>query len=139
MPARIRPLVPAGVLRHTSDVMRSMGPEISRVGEAAVVALAGSFDSTSLPAVATQVDRLLDAGTSRLVFDFRKVVFVNSSSLGYVLRAQRRAETAGGGLVLVLAEGFLRSVIATLGLDRRVAVVSTVEEAVARLATPRTA
>lgn len=113
-----------------------MDPKFRRIADVVVLELDGPFDSTSLPAVAREVDRLLDAGSARFVFDFRRVGFVNSTSLGYVLRAQRRAESAGGGLVLVLAEGFLRNVITTLGLDRRIAIVATVDEGVLRLGPP---
>jgi len=98
-----------------------------------VVGLAGEFDAANVARAAEEIDRHLAAGRCRLLLDVHLLTFLDSSGLTFLLRARRRALDAGGDVVLARPSSWVRNVLATLGLDRQLHVVSSVDEAVRHL------
>jgi anti-sigma B factor antagonist len=104
--------------------------DVVRDGEVTVVALTGEFDAFNLAPTAKEIDAVIDGGDVRVVLDLKKLSFVNSSALGYVIKARKRAQAAGGDLVLAQPSNFFRKTLVTLGLDRVFCVYETVEDGV---------
>lgn len=74
------------------------------------IELAGRFDAHELPAFRAAVDPLVrDGGTVNL--DLGNVVFVDSSALAELVRAQKSAHACGGTLVLTALSDPVRVIL----------------------------
>jgi anti-sigma B factor antagonist len=104
--------------------------DITEQGGVTVVAFAGEFDAFNLADVAKQIDALIDDGRVRVVFDLRRLSFINSSALGYIIKARKKAQAGGGDVVLAQPSNFFRKTLVTLGLDKLFCVYETVDDGV---------
>src|SRR3970040_498857 len=71
----------------------------------------------------------LDAGETRLVLDLGGLTYVDSSGLGEMLKALKRAREAGGDLRLCGLYGYVLRIFEMTGLDKVLAVYATRQEA----------
>ncbi|MBI3031660.1 MAG: STAS domain-containing protein [Candidatus Rokubacteria bacterium] len=71
----------------------------------------------------------LDAGEIRLVLDLGGLTYVDSSGLGEMLRALKRAREGGGDLRLCGLFGYALRIFEMTGLDKVLAVYATRQEA----------
>lgn len=67
----------------------------------AVVELQGEMDTYTTPRVRETMLRLLNDGCRHLIVDLRQASYLDSSALGALLGAHRRARERGGGVHLV--------------------------------------
>ena len=100
-------------------------------GEVTLVSISGELDAFNLPSLEQTVDRMMDDGARRLVFNLGQVQFISSPALAYLVKTLRRTEREGGDLVLSQPSQFLRSTIRVLGLDEMFWVFSSDREALA--------
>ncbi len=107
-----------------------MNLDIQHHGDVAVAAFDGEFDAFNLAPTAKQIDALIDGGDVRLVFNLRRLTFINSSALGYLIKARKRAQAAGGDVVLVQPSNFVRKILVTLGLDKLFCSYETEEQGI---------
>jgi anti-sigma B factor antagonist len=100
-----------------------------------VVSLTGEHDLTTAAAVRECVDQALSQGAG-VIFDLSGAGFIDSSIIGVVLDARRRADEAGVGFATALEDGApaVRRVLDVTGLDTNLPVLGKVEEAVERAA-----
>jgi anti-sigma B factor antagonist len=70
----------------------------------AVLTISGEHDLSTAPNLRRRIDNLLDEGTPTVV-DLSPATFIDSSILGVILDARRRAEAAGIGFAVVHAGG----------------------------------
>lgn len=99
----------------------------------AIVELTGEHDGLQAHRIEQELVRLHDAGLP-IVVDLLGASFVDSSTLSTLLAAQRHAEEASLGFVLVLdGAGSLQvhRIFSTTGLESAFAVAPTREEAIA--------
>ena len=101
-----------------------------------VVTVTGEIDIAS---VAELRKRLLElaAGGRPLVIDLDQASFINSVGLGVLVGVARRAEAYGGSLHVVCARPQVRELFRLTGMDGRVPVARTLNEAVQALAAAR--
>jgi len=92
--------------------------EHTRMGDVTVLEFTGEFDAFNLGPVSKAVDDMLDHGEAKLVFQLKKLTFLNSSALGYLIKARKKAKEAGGDAVLAEPSKFVRKLLATVGLDK---------------------
>jgi anti-sigma B factor antagonist len=90
------------------------------------MSLAGRFDAHEVPGFASAVQALLEESGCKVRVDLSSVVFVDSSALAELLRAQRAAAVTGGDLVLVNPSDPVRVILELTALDQ----VFTTESAV---------
>src|SRR5919198_5859333 len=91
---------------------------VERVGEAAVVTAHGDLDAFTAPALA---DAFADAAVDshdRVVIDLSRVVFMDSTALGLVVKAVNEIGDRGGDARLVLPEESARRIFEITTLDR---------------------
>jgi anti-sigma B factor antagonist len=89
--------IPAGVRTGELAVERNdAGP--------AVVTISGEHDLSTAPNLRRRLDNLLDEGTATVV-DLSPATFIDSSILGVLLDARRRAAEANIGFAVVHANG----------------------------------
>jgi anti-sigma B factor antagonist len=117
---RIRPRVDAG-----------LAIDVEQSGEFVLVRVRGAMDYWTVQPLREELDDALGNGPARLVLDLGGVPFVESTGLGLLLSAQRRAESSGGWVRLANPRAQLRRVLGTTNLDRRLPVYASLEAAIA--------
>jgi anti-sigma B factor antagonist len=98
---------------------------------AAVVALVGEHDAYSSQRLENELAMLLDEGR-QIVVDLRDTGFVDSTTLGVLLAARKRAEQSSLGFTLVVRDGDYtqaRHILDLTGLGRSFAIYGKLDEA----------
>ena len=97
----------------------------------AVVSASGEVDVASAPALRTRLDELLEAGAARMVIDLEDVDFIDSTGLGVLVGALRRARAANGDVRPVCTNPRILKVFEATGLHEVFAIGATFDETVA--------
>jgi anti-sigma B factor antagonist len=96
-----------------------------------VVAASGEIDVAAAPALRDRVTELISSGSTHLVIDLEDVDFIDSTGLGVLVGAVRRARTEGGDLRLVCTDSRLLRVFDVTGLGEVFSIEASVEDATA--------
>lgn len=91
--------------------------------------LLGNFEPTDVVRFEALVEQAVAEGHTRIVVDAAHVKLVCSAALSAFLRGQERLVEAGGDLVMAGMPHFAAELFQTLGLDRRIQCVETLQEA----------
>jgi anti-sigma B factor antagonist len=92
--------------------------------------VSGEVDIATASVMQDQIKEARDAGgASNLVLDLAEVQFMDSSGLRVIVQLHQQLAAEHGALVLVGARGDVQNVLALTGLDRHLAIASTLEEA----------
>jgi anti-sigma B factor antagonist len=96
----------------------------------AVVTISGEHDLSTAPSLRRRLDNLLDEGTATVV-DLSPATFIDSSILGVILDARRRAADADLGFAVLHANGAdaVDRVLEVTGLRTELPVYARREEA----------
>lgn len=106
--------------------------EVSAAGSTTLVSVVGELDAIAAPQLDAALAPLLDGdGSAGLVLDLSGVTFLDSSGLGVCIKAVKGVRANGGEVALVVTTPRVRKVLEITGIDKAVAVASTVEAAVA--------
>jgi anti-sigma B factor antagonist len=95
-----------------------------------VFELSGSLDIATSPTVRASLLEASGRGDHRLIVDLTLVEFLDSTGLGALIGAQRRANEVGGELRLVVKEGQIVRLLRITGLLKIFAVYPTLDDAV---------
>ena len=90
---------------------------LDKAAHAALAEVTGAVDTATLDDFQAAIDDARKAGSTRIVVDFSKVQFVNSTGLGLLVKVSDSLKEAGGGLALIRVPAKVRLVIEMLGLD----------------------
>ena len=101
----------------------------ARTSAVSLVTLPAEVDMASIPAVRDELLSSVNRGGVHLIVDARDTTFIDSSGINALVRVRERTERLGGSIHLVAASRPVRRVLAITQLDRVIAVVSSVEEA----------
>jgi anti-anti-sigma factor len=104
----------------------------------AVVRLPPEVDLASSGEVRDQLLSTVNRGGIHLVVDATAVTFMDSSGVNALVRARERTERLGGSIHVVTTSRPVRRVLEITQLDRVLALVPTVDDAMACLAHPAT-
>lgn len=77
------------------------------------------------------VNKLIESGTSKIVFDLTKVSRMDSSGIGIIVMACGKLKKAGGNLKLVGVQEKVRDVLTMTQIDKVVGLFETTEAAIA--------
>lgn len=105
--------------------------ERKEFGDVTVLYFTGELDAFNLAKISEKLDALIQTGRTRLVFNLKGLKFINSSSLGYLIKTHKRLKELDGELVLSELSKFLQSTVATLGLDQIFKIYATDDDALA--------
>jgi anti-sigma B factor antagonist len=95
-----------------------------------VFELTGSLDIATSPTVRASLIEASERGDHKLIVDLTKVDFLDSTGLGAIIGAQRRAKEFGGDVRLVVKEGQILRLLRITGLLKVLSVYSTLDDAV---------
>lgn len=105
--------------------------EVSEMRGWTVVHVYGEFDVATSPDLREQLIRLVSEGRTRLVLVLDGVDFLDSTGLGTIVSALKRARTHGGDLRLVCTQARITRLFEITGLDKAVPLLASLDEAVA--------
>jgi anti-sigma B factor antagonist len=96
-----------------------------------VVSVRGEIDLFTAPEFKERINHAIEAGRKLIVVDLNAVTFIDSSSLGVLISAHRRAMLRHGRLVIACEVPAVLNTFRITGLDGVLDVVSDREEALA--------
>ena len=96
-----------------------------------VVSVFGELDVATAPDLKERLTGLVNEGRVKLVLDLSGVDFLDSTGLGMIVSALKRARTHGGDLRIVCTEARITRLFEITGLDKALTVMPTVDAAVA--------
>ncbi len=94
-------------------------PRIDRTGELAVVAFDEDLTSSTVLDVRPKLSALITGGVRRLVFDFTRTDFVDSSGIGMMISAHNSVAKLGGGIEVTGASPEVLTLFRAMRLDKR--------------------
>jgi anti-sigma B factor antagonist len=99
-------------------------------GAMSVFELTGSLDIATSPTVRASLVEASERGDHKLIVDLTKVDFLDSTGLGAIIGAQRRAKEFGGDVRLVVKEGQILRLLRITGLLKVLSVYASLDDAV---------
>lgn len=76
------------------------------------------------------IDEFLSAGKTRMVLNFKEVHFINSSGLGRLILAAKRAKENGGAVKIVDLSEDLKELFSFTRLDSKIEIFPSEKEAI---------
>lgn len=89
-----------------------------RSGSMCVVTLQGEVDVYTAPSLKDALVEVIESGCANVVVDLEGVDFIDSSGLGVLVGALRRAKEASGSIRLVCTRESILKVFRITGLDK---------------------
>jgi anti-sigma B factor antagonist len=110
----------------------TMGDElsvtVSRDRGVVIAEVTGDIDMSTVAGLRERLLGLADSGQP-LIVDLNRVGFIDSAGLGALVGVARRADVRGGSLHAVCSRPQTRKLLWLTGVDRRIPLTDTVEEA----------
>jgi len=100
-------------------------------GNYTVLSVGGEIDIHTAPQLRQRLFEIADSGASRIVVDLQQVDFMDSTGLGELVGALRRARPKGGDVRLVCTQEKILKIFRITALDQQFAIHETVDGAVA--------
>ena len=100
-------------------------------GALTVVAPAGDIDAATVNQLRNHLAALTETGNTQLVLDLTNVSFIDSTGLGVLVAAHKRARVDGGFIRIVTAKPIVLQLFKITALDMLFQMHPTVEEALA--------
>ena len=102
-------------------------------GGITVVALVGELEVSEAPALRDLLGTLVAGPQSRVLLDLAQVSFIDSSGIGVLVGAHRRAEEAGARIGLAAPNAGVRRVFELTRTDRVLRLYDSVADGIAAL------
>lgn len=99
----------------------------------AVVNVQGEVDVYTAPRLREEIHRCLDQGSHKLVINLSEVAYMDSSGLGVLIGALKRAREENGDLLVAAPNARISRILEVTGLSKIFNVRDTVPEAVTAL------
>lgn len=104
--------------------------DVSSLDGWTVVSLFGELDVASAPNLREQLIQLVSQGSHLLVLDLEGLDFLDSTGLGAIISALKRARTNGGDLRLVCTQSRIRRLFEITALDKAFPLFASLDAAV---------
>jgi anti-sigma B factor antagonist len=98
-------------------------------GDAIVYRLSGSLDLATAPSLRAALIEAADEGKHDIIVDLSHLEFLDSTGLGALIGAHRRALENGGRVRLIVGEGPIQRLLTITGLMRTFAVYGSLDAA----------
>lgn len=103
----------------------------SKVGEHTIIAIEGEVDLNSSPQLRKVFSDLIDKGAAKVVVNFAKVSYIDSSGLATLIEMMQRQKKGQSTMALVEMSDKIKSLFEITKLDKLFAIYRTQDEAVA--------
>jgi anti-sigma B factor antagonist len=103
--------------------------QIDQSQDMCVVTLAGEVDVYTAPRLKEKLVSAIEGGCSNVVIDMESVGFIDSSGLGVLVSALRRARERDGSVRLVCTRDNILKILRITGLDKVFPIFSEKSEA----------
>jgi anti-sigma B factor antagonist len=97
-----------------------------------IAAVTGDIDLSTVAGLRERLFELADGGEP-LIVDLNRVTFIDSTGLGVLIGAARRAAVRGGSVHAVCSQPQTRKLLWLTGVDRRIPLTATVDGALTLL------
>lgn len=114
---------------RVSDAMQ-LRTEVSSLDSWTVVSVYGELDVASAPTLREQLIELVASGSHKLVLDLEGLDFLDSTGLGAIISALKRARTNGGDLRLVCTQSRIRRLFEITALDKAFPLFPSLDSAI---------
>jgi anti-sigma B factor antagonist len=111
---------------------------VSRERGVVIAAITGDIDMSTVAGLRERLFELADSGQP-LIVDLNRVTFIDSTGLGVLIGAARRAAAHGTSLHAVCSRPQTRRLLWLTGVDRRIPLTATVDAALALMTASRDA
>ena len=98
--------------------------------------LRGELDVETAPDLKAKMSEAIDAGRVKLVLDFQDVTYIDSTCLGTMVFALRRAKAHKGHIIMVCANNRVRRVFEITGLSEVFPIFARWSDAMTSLGIP---
>lgn len=105
--------------------------DTSEQGPCAVVAVVGELDVYTAPAFRAELMGMINAGKKPIVVNLLGTEFIDSTALGVMAEASKRARARNSDLRITCTRAHVLKVLEITSMDRVVRVFPTVEDACA--------
>jgi anti-anti-sigma factor len=102
--------------------------EVRSEGRSALIVVGGELDLASGPALEDELARVLASRVELVVLDLRELEFMDSTGLGILVKANRRAIDEGRRFGLVKGSPQVQRLLDLTGVAERITLVDTPEE-----------
>jgi anti-sigma B factor antagonist len=103
-------------------------------GDVRVLRIVGELDFDAAPMFKRRIVSQIDAGNRHLVIDLSEVSFIDSTAIGVLVGAIKRAHAAGGSLAVVCDNDDVRGIFEAVGIENVIPLYLRDEDASAALA-----
>jgi anti-sigma B factor antagonist len=98
-----------------------------------IVAPQKRLDTATTPAVEQELMARIDAGTSKVVFDFGNTEYISSAGLRVMVKAAKAVAKLGGGVAVTRTNTHVKEVLKLSGFEILLKSASSVDKAIAAL------
>jgi anti-sigma B factor antagonist len=102
---------------------------------AVIAEVAGEIDLSTVAGLRERLSRLTDSGQP-LIIELNQVTFIDSTGLGVLVSVARQTAAHGSALHVVSSQPHTRRLLELTGIDSRIPLSATVDEALALVAAP---
>jgi anti-anti-sigma factor len=114
-------------MRNDSSAEASI--ELEMKDDAVVLHMSGQMREMGADALREELDKLIEDGCYKLVFDLSDVTFISSVGLGQLMRAYRNATSHEGYVRIVNPQPLVEEVFRFTKLHTLIGIFETIEEA----------
>jgi len=107
--------------------------DIDTQGQTTVLSIKGRLDSNTAPQLEEGINTARDNGNPNIVLDFKELEYISSAGLRVILKTSKDLKQEEKGFVLCAMQDYVREVFDISGFDTILAIVPSLEEALARL------
>jgi len=99
-------------------------------GSTMVVTINGRIDSDSAPILDAELTKAV-GGNPKLVLDMQSMEYMSSAGIRAVVKVSQAAEKNGGAVKIASAPDSVQALLYTVGLNQKIGLFATIDEAVA--------
>ena len=94
-----------------------MAVQVSKNGEVGIVRISGKLDTQSFPEAQSQLTRLVEEGTRKILVDLKGLVYISSAGLRVLLSTAKLLESNGGEIRICSLNDFVEEVFEISGFS----------------------
>ena len=103
--------------------------EVEKRNNYAVITMVGDLDMHSLPMAKDAVAKLIGEGINRIIFDLKKVKYIDTSGLGFFIGTLRKLKDKGGNLRLVNPNSYISGIFNLINLNKMIDIFEDMADA----------